>query len=246
MAAKLVSLKGWMVVAAVVLSVAAWGAAAEPGRGDGADGGPEDGPPPGFGPGGHGPGHGPCAADAERLCAGIEPGGGRVRDCMRDKASEASAECQAHIARGEERHAKMEAFRTTCGPELERVCGVSLPEPGAGPGGHGKGKGKGAHQEVKACVDAHAAELSPACQAMIEEQKAEHAQRKAQHQAVKDACQADVQTFCADTLADAEGAGAGKGKGKGRGKRHAVGECLKAHERQLSGECSAAIQAARP
>ncbi|MBJ3775135.1 cysteine rich repeat-containing protein [Acuticoccus mangrovi] len=38
-----------------------------------------------------------CKADIQRICPGVQPGGGRVMACMRAKASEVSPGCQAVI-----------------------------------------------------------------------------------------------------------------------------------------------------
>lgn len=35
-----------------------------------------------------------CANDIKTLCAGIQPGGGRIRDCMLAKREQASPECK--------------------------------------------------------------------------------------------------------------------------------------------------------
>ncbi len=39
-----------------------------------------------------------CGADIQRLCSGIQPGGGRLMQCMRSHQSELSSACQAALA----------------------------------------------------------------------------------------------------------------------------------------------------
>lgn len=39
-----------------------------------------------------------CGADIQRLCAGIQSGGGRLMQCMRGHQSELSPECQTALA----------------------------------------------------------------------------------------------------------------------------------------------------
>lgn len=48
---------------------------------------------------------GPCKADREKLCAGIKPGEGRIRDCMKSKMAELSPECKANIEKMKADHA---------------------------------------------------------------------------------------------------------------------------------------------
>jgi hypothetical protein len=42
---------------------------------------------------------GVCAADIKAKCAGIKPGGGRIKDCVKTNAAEFSDPCKARIAR---------------------------------------------------------------------------------------------------------------------------------------------------
>jgi hypothetical protein len=224
---KHVSVKVWMLAGvAAVAVVVAMSATAEPGRRGGR--------------GGHGGGHGDgeCAEDVKRLCGDVEKGEGRIHECLQSKIGEVSAVCAEKMERGAAHHAKREAFKNTCGEEVKRLCGAEMgPPPGEGdpddgPDADDHGPGRGKHKQMKACIDAHEAELSTECRAMITEMKAEHEGRKARHGAVREACAADVTAFCGDI------------KAEGKGKRRAIRECLQTHERQLSGECSAAIQAA--
>ena len=41
---------------------------------------------------------GACMNDIKSLCGSIQPGGGRVRDCMRDHRTQLSIDCKAAIA----------------------------------------------------------------------------------------------------------------------------------------------------
>lgn len=39
-----------------------------------------------------------CSADVKKLCGGVQPGGGRILQCMRSHQSEISSDCQAGLA----------------------------------------------------------------------------------------------------------------------------------------------------
>lgn len=39
-----------------------------------------------------------CGADVKTLCGGIQPGGGRIKACLMEKADQVSAACKAAIA----------------------------------------------------------------------------------------------------------------------------------------------------
>ena len=45
------------------------------------------------------PGHdGPCRSEVQTLCAGVQPGGGRIRDCMKEHRAQLSVACKVAIA----------------------------------------------------------------------------------------------------------------------------------------------------
>ena len=43
-------------------------------------------------------GQGACVRDIKALCANIQPGGGRIRDCMKEHRAALSASCKVEIA----------------------------------------------------------------------------------------------------------------------------------------------------
>ncbi len=45
-----------------------------------------------------GPIQGACGSDLKAMCGSVQPGGGRVRDCMREHRAELSAACKIAIA----------------------------------------------------------------------------------------------------------------------------------------------------
>jgi len=45
-----------------------------------------------------GPMHGACMNDIKSLCGSIQPGGGRIRDCMKEHRAQLSITCKAALA----------------------------------------------------------------------------------------------------------------------------------------------------
>lgn len=45
-----------------------------------------------------GPLHGACMNDVKTLCGSVQPGGGRIRDCMREHRMQLSNACKLAIA----------------------------------------------------------------------------------------------------------------------------------------------------
>jgi hypothetical protein len=45
-----------------------------------------------------GPMQSACRSDLRTLCAGVQPGGGRIRDCMKEHRSQLSSACKIAIA----------------------------------------------------------------------------------------------------------------------------------------------------
>jgi hypothetical protein len=97
----------------------------------------------------------PCQPDIEKLCKGVQTGGGRIRECLKSHASELSPNCKKMYdskkgifsedtpAHANRRQAMLEA----CKPELEKFCkGI---QPGGG--------------RLKVCLEQHRSELSDAC-----------------------------------------------------------------------------------
>ena len=96
----------------------------------------------------------------------------------------------------------------TPGPGAFHYClGTLCPDLGQGPGG------------FAACLQKFADKLSPACQEHLSDVQAKIAAWKQEFQ---QACQADVQTFCADVGTD----------------RRDIGRCLHEHKDELSQSCS--------
>jgi hypothetical protein len=57
-----------------------------------------DQPPPAAAPPPGNEMRGACKADIQKLCPGIQPGGGRIRDCMKQHEGDLSDACKQAIA----------------------------------------------------------------------------------------------------------------------------------------------------
>jgi Cysteine rich repeat len=78
-----------------------------------------------------------CRADAQNLCANVQPGGGRIAACLRENEFKLSPGCRAQLG-------KLEA----CAAEMKKICPQA--------------KGEG---ELRQCVTDKRAELSAGCRA---------------------------------------------------------------------------------
>jgi hypothetical protein len=45
-----------------------------------------------------GPMHGACMSDVKSLCGSVQPGGGRIRDCMKEHRAQLSGSCKIALA----------------------------------------------------------------------------------------------------------------------------------------------------
>ena len=81
-----------------------------------------------------------CADDIKTKCAGVEPGQGRIRACVKDHFKDLSQPCQDFLV-------KAEALRSACAADAKQFC------PDVRPRG----------RRVAACLEQHAADLSDPC-----------------------------------------------------------------------------------
>lgn len=103
---------------------------------------------------------GPCAKDRETLCSGIEPGEGRIRQCLKENESKLSEGCKEAQKMAK---SQMKEMRAACHEDAEKLC----------PGMKKK--------ELRECLRSHKDKLSPAC--MKEKQNMREKRRKAKEKA---------------------------------------------------------------
>jgi hypothetical protein len=81
-----------------------------------------------------------CASDVKKLCAGIQPGEGRIKACMKSHLGELSPECQDRVL-------TVAVTGKLCKADVDKLCAGIVP----GTGG------------IRTCIKSHIAELSDAC-----------------------------------------------------------------------------------
>ena len=112
-------------------------------------------------------GPGTCRADVQKLCKGVQPGGGRIAGCLKQHESELSPGCRERIAAArEEGKELMEA----CKADAEALCkGVQA------------GQGR-----IMRCLVEHKDRVSGACRAKISDTESHHPCMKDMERLCKD------------------------------------------------------------
>jgi hypothetical protein len=85
-----------------------------------------------------------CGGDVKSLCAGIQPGDGRVKACIKSHVSDVSAPCQAVLL-------KAAAISKACSADVKKICADVKPSAG----------------RIEACMKSHLSEISDACKDAI-------------------------------------------------------------------------------
>jgi hypothetical protein len=81
-----------------------------------------------------------CAANISALCKDVQPGGGRIKGCIKSHFGELSGICQTVVV-------KAAAIGRACVTDVKKLC------PGIKPGGG----------RIEACMKGHVADISDAC-----------------------------------------------------------------------------------
>jgi hypothetical protein len=81
-----------------------------------------------------------CAGDVKSLCAGVQPGDGRVKACIKSHFGDVAAPCQAALV-------KAAAVSKACSADVKKLCADV--KPGGG--------------RIEACMKSHLSEVSDPC-----------------------------------------------------------------------------------
>ena len=88
--------------------------------------------------------------DADRLCSGVKPGGGRVVACLIRQQDDLSSSCRPKIEQFQEAMEKISAIRAACRADAERLCADTPPEA----------------EPLVECLQANRASLSETCRSL--------------------------------------------------------------------------------
>ena len=64
-------------------------------------------------------GPGPCAADIQKFCADVQPGGGAIVQCLKKHEADLSEACKQ---RGKDLKQKLQAFEVACQQDSDKYC----------------------------------------------------------------------------------------------------------------------------
>jgi Cysteine rich repeat len=104
-----------------------------------------------------GEGQGVCQADRQRFCATVQPGQGRIAQCLNQNKAQLSAPCRQKLEQRMNRmRARAQQVRQSCRADVQQFCS-----------GVARGQGR-----VYQCLKQNEAQLSAACKAAIQPQPA--------------------------------------------------------------------------
>jgi Cysteine rich repeat len=86
---------------------------------------------------------GACLSDAQKMCPGVQAGGGKIRECLKMHIKDLSEPCQTVVLKA--------VTAKACADDVKKLCaGI---EPGEG--------------RVEACMKTHVADVSDACKVSL-------------------------------------------------------------------------------
>ena len=122
-----------------------------------------------------------CGQEVRRFCTGVQPGGGRIMQCLLARRGELSAPCRSVLVAARpapavspnpgaqspasKRAATAGGFQASCGPDAQRLCAGMPRENGS----------------VVKCLTSHRTELSATCTSFFVEKRAQRAAQKNTH-----------------------------------------------------------------
>ncbi|HXX57814.1 MAG TPA: cysteine rich repeat-containing protein [Thermodesulfovibrionales bacterium] len=96
----------------------------------------------------------PCAGDVAKFCGTVQPGEGRIAQCLRQNEAQLSPGCKVHLAQVKE---ALKEVHQACEDDITIFCGGVLPGDG----------------RIMQCLKANKAHLSRKCKVKLFEAKQE-------------------------------------------------------------------------
>mmetsp|Transcript_2773 Transcript_2773/g.6900 ORF Transcript_2773/g.6900 Transcript_2773/m.6900 type:complete len:501 (-) Transcript_2773:276-1778(-) len=127
-----------------------------------------------------------CNADADVLCADVEPGGGRIRECLREQRARLSRDCQEELFRQEVEHADDLRFNVllynACLNDKKKFCNNK----------------KYGNAQVKDCLEENRndPEFSAECKIHFEEMMERRAEDFRLDVHLRELCRQDIDEIC--------------------------------------------------
>ena len=100
----------------------------------------------------------PCMSDAKKFCGDVQPGEGRIAQCMKQHESELSKACENHIKAAKKEFAKI---REACRSDAEKLC--KDVQPGDG--------------RIARCMKQNESQVSEACKKATQEARTKERKR---------------------------------------------------------------------
>ena len=128
-------------------------------------------------------GRGACRADVEKLCKGVEPGQGRILQCLQNNEAQVSAACKEQLTQMREHmRGRMEEFSQACQSDVQRYC------TGMTPG----------QRRIADCLKENEANLSQACRDELAQARDRREHMRQRMREFEQACRGDAEQYCAD------------------------------------------------
>jgi hypothetical protein len=114
-----------------------------------------------------------CGQDMQQFCSAVQPGGGRLLQCLSSHGGAVSVTCRNLLARipaatvtaasaGGDTRATGGTFRTSCGPDVQRLCATAAKE----------------NNGVFKCLTSQRTQLSASCKSFFQQLRARQATQK--------------------------------------------------------------------
>jgi hypothetical protein len=97
-----------------------------------------------------------CRQDVEQLCAGVQRGGGRIMQCLRDQADKVSNGCKEAMQAARAANQELVKVRQACGQDVKQLC------PAVQPGG----------RRIMECLRTNADKVSNGCKDALQAARA--------------------------------------------------------------------------